>query len=268
MKDALVPLYTGWTVTAPIFDPGIKLFRARELQSPPSHVSQLAYPPANVAPANRASRQGEPLLYASTAREAVFFEVGASIGKRLAIVHYETTAPLMVMSIGYTEAVAEACRSNRPVPGYGRLSDAIWRQTDNLVNDFLSELFTSDQPERHYITTIAVAEKMLNAEPAGGLLYPTIAMHANADNVALKPAFVDDHLSAIYAELIEITAVDGLEVSFDTLDEARRIAEDGTVHWLGHMGTWPVQPTQQLTLEAVDGHWVARDAQGVIVDPS
>jgi hypothetical protein len=269
MKDALVPLYTGWMVTAPVFDSGIKLFRGRELQSPPARLSELAYPPASVAPANRASRQGEPLLYASTAREAVFFELGVSVGKRLAIVHYETTAPLTVMSIGYTEAVAEARRSNRPVPPYGRLNEASWRETDRLVNDFLSEMFTSDQPEKHYVTTIAVAEKLLNAEAAGGLLYPTIAMNANADNVALKPAYVDNYLTPTYAEFIQVTAVDGMKVSFDTLDEARRLADDGTALWLGHMGTWQVtRSNEELRFEAVDGHWVARDTEGVIVDPS
>ncbi len=270
LKDALVKVFVGWIKVEPIFDPGLRLFRGRVVgDSPRDHISRLSYPPPGVAPPGRANRAGDPVFYACTAREAVLFEVGATAGDRVAIAHFETTAPLMVMSIGYTNAVAEAQRSNRPVPAYGRLAEAKARSADKLVNDFLSELFTSSQPEKHYAATIAIAEKLLINPIAGGLLYPSVAVAAHSDNVALKPAWADANLRPTYVEVLDVTKADGSwERGVEIIDEARAVDADGSIRWLGHLGQWQVDSMESLLCEAVNGHWVARDSHGTIVDPT
>jgi hypothetical protein len=269
LKAALQPIFTGWQITAPVFDPGMKLYRGRVLSGDVwDNLADLSYPPSDIAKAGRANREAQPLFYCSVAREPVFFETHVSVGDKLAVVHYETVTPLALMSLGYTAAVAEASRSSRPVPEYGQLGHTDARESDLLVNKFLSDLFTSEHPERDYLMSIAVAEKMLDAEMMDGLLYPSLAMSANADNIALKPRFADQHLRAIYAECLEITAVKGKRISVKGLDEARHIS-DGKIEWLGHVGNWQLtKHGQQLLFEAVDGHWIARDEDGNIVDPA
>jgi hypothetical protein len=126
----------------------------------------------------------------------------------------------------------------------------------------------SEGHEDRYNLSIAVAEKLFDDPHFGGLLYPTVPMWGNADNFALKPSYVDAFVVPTYAELLEITKIDGTKVTFDIVDEAHRFDADGTICWLGHRAQWAItEPFGSLTLEVVNGHWVARDAGGNIVDP-
>jgi RES domain-containing protein len=270
LKDALVRMFVGWRKFEPVFDPGIHLFRGRVLgDKPHDHISALSYPPAAVTPPGRANRANTPVLYTCVHREAVLFELGAAVGDRVAIVHYETTSPLTVMSIGFTETVAAELQSKRPIPSYALLGEAQARATDRLVNEYLSELFTSAHPEKHYRACIAVAEKLFMSAPVGGLLYPSFAVSANADNIAIKPEWADANLSPIYAELLEVTGEAGeLQLAVEMLDEAREFDDDGTIRWLGHRGEWKVESMREMLFEAVDGHWVGRDERGTVVRPT
>jgi hypothetical protein len=103
---------------------------------------------------------------------------------------------------------------------------------------------------------------------AEGLMYPTVAMFGNADNFALRPRVADTHLRPIYAGFLEVTAVSGTEFSVTVIDEARAFRSTGDIGWIGHPGQWTIDtPGGQLRFEAVDGHWVARNEMGEIVDP-
>jgi hypothetical protein len=267
-KAQLVVLFTGWWLTTPVFAPGLALCRGRSMAEPPAALRNMSYPPAQVMTADgRASRRGVPLFYASAARAPVFFETRASVGMKLAIVHYETTADLTLMRIGYTPTVHASHGSTRELPEYGALDIDLYETRAHLVNDFLSEVFMAqmiDGEEWRYRLSIAVAEKLLDADMVEGILYPSAAMWANADNFALRPRFVDQHLTAVYAEFVQVTAVAGTSISIDVLDEARRFSPDGSIEWLGHPGTWQIStPRGELKMEAKDGYWIARDEQAV-----
>src|ERR1044071_4743131 len=56
---------TGYAVRAPIFEPGLTLFRARICERP-THVRELLYPPPHLTPLGRCNHEGLPLLYCAT----------------------------------------------------------------------------------------------------------------------------------------------------------------------------------------------------------
>jgi hypothetical protein len=62
LKEALIPVFRGYAVSAPRFEPGLELFRAR-LMAKPQHVRELLYPPAGATPMGRANREGDSVLY-------------------------------------------------------------------------------------------------------------------------------------------------------------------------------------------------------------
>lgn len=274
LKPPLELIVTGWHVTAPVFDAGLRLFRAtaRFQNGPPPRVCDFSYPPFELSRLGRANRGGSPLLYCSAARNAVFFEMGVAVGRRLALIRYDTTCPLLVNRIGFTEETFTALQTARVVPDYGRLNIESYTEADHLINDFLSEVFCQRVPDSEafrYKISAAVAEVLLGEkpEPIQGLMYPTVPMWANADNFALRPRFADRCLQPIYAEYVEVTKVADQELGVAFLDEARRFRADGSVEWLGHEATWRLEGQGTLTFEETDGHWVARDHGGTIVDP-
>jgi hypothetical protein len=272
LKKYLTPVFKGWKLTAPIFDPGVKVFRARLQTQPPVNLKQMSYPPGSAMKADgRVSRQGKPVFYGCGARNAVFFENPIQEGDLVAITHYETTARLPLMRVGYTPEVFQNLKSKRELPDYGTLNVDAYSSQEKLINDFLSSAFSvkvSSGEEWRYRMSVAISEKFLIAEMVEGLLYPSVAMWAHADNIALKPRFADRHLRPLHAEFVRITGINGSEVTLDSLDEARTFGAAGEIHWLGHKGKWKIQEDGgMLVMEFVDGHYVAKDRNGRIVDP-
>src|SRR5947209_14166174 len=75
LKELLKPVFKGWQLSAPVFEPGVPVFRGRLLDTPPPSLSDMAYPPATrVRRDGRVNRAGSTIFYGSAAREAVFFE--------------------------------------------------------------------------------------------------------------------------------------------------------------------------------------------------
>lgn len=67
-----------------------------------------------------------------------------------------------------------------------------------------------------------------------GLLYPSLAMRGNSDNICLLPRFVDEsfHFIAVdYVRVEEITP-DGSYL-LANIDHAAAAAPDGSIEWLG-----------------------------------
>lgn len=272
LVELLNPIYDGWIVRAPMFDPGLSIFRGRKLDTRPKTFAEVGYPPPPVTTQGRANRRGSPLFYGSAAREPIYFELGLSVGDRMAIVQYKTTAKLLANRIGYTHATFEQLQSNREVPDYGNLDVEAYGQTDTLINDFLSEVFCQQHQtdeDWRYNLSAAITEKMIPNDFFGGLIYPTVPMWGNADNFALKPSFVDASMVPVFAEYVVVTEMHEKSYAIESLDEARKFDEDGTIKWLGHPASWTLQQQgEQLLFEAIDGLWIARDPQGNIVEPA
>ena len=120
--------------------------------------------------------------------------------------------------------------------------------------DFLASLFSRDVKPGHedeYKLSIAVAEVLGNAdlqsqqlakfrsaglwlaEPtAAGFIYPTLAIGANADNIAIKSKFVQKYLVIEKAEWAKVIAAPkGLKMTLGIGDFAEEFRPDGTIMW-------------------------------------
>src|SRR5271168_147794 len=73
IQELLIPIFRGYAVNAPKFEPGVVLFRSRICDKPTS-VSSLLYPPTSFAPLDRVNRERKPVLYCCTSREGSVFE--------------------------------------------------------------------------------------------------------------------------------------------------------------------------------------------------
>ena len=77
-----------------------------------------------------------------------------------------------------------------------------------------------------------------------GILYPSVRMWANADNLALLPWAVDTQLE--FRKAVHVLIKERKETTFeiDYKDEAHEFDASGTLNWLGRIRAWTVQPGQ------------------------
>lgn len=141
-----------------------------------------------------------------------------------------------------------------------------------------------------YKFTTAIAElhlgEIIHSElQFAGLMYPTVKMSANGDNLALLPSFVDKAVEFKKALHARIDNRIGDTFSISYLDSATKIAENGTIKWLGRLPNWQVSPGQTVIARANEGrdkhgdysisadglpyHWVISDAaSGAVIESS
>lgn len=271
IKDALTPVFRGYVVSAPRFAPALEIFRAR-LMAKPQNVHELLYPPVGVGPLGRVNREGNPLLYCATARSATFFELAPQIGDTVAIAKWAITSPLLVNHVGYTPSVFYALGSGRSHASWGDRPVENPGDDDNgEIAAFLAGAFTKRVPPSErclYKLSVAISEKLFADELFDGLVYPTIAMQANADNLAIKPRFADSKLKFVRAEFARIDAVHDLKLDITVLDTAVAVGADGTIGWRGRVDHWVLRNQGDAVRMSVEnGRWVARDQNGNIVEP-
>lgn len=320
IKLRLSPLMIGFHIQMPIFDAGTFLYRARKL-SPQFRKedgitrADLIYPNAAKSNLGRLNRLGNPVFYAGMQKETPFFEIpGISAGDDLILTYWKTTERMLVNNIGYTEHAFEQLGAKRPVPDWyaPTLNSQSSEQTLSLLTlskevaeiamsiddagelkKAFSKYFTrqvnADESFRYKLTT-AIGELHLGdiknqKAKFAGILYPSVRMWANGDNVALQPWFVDDHLE--FRKAIHVRIRETRETAFDIdyLDVAHAFDEIGVLKWLGRLKNWTLKPLQKAKAEFVSGtdddgdyyiskegqpaHWVLADLDtSEIIEPA
>jgi hypothetical protein len=310
IKARLQPALIGYAITCPIFDPGAFLYRAR-LVTPHFNKAagigrqDLIYPPAKVARLGRLNRDGQPVFYASMHKQSVFFEVpDLKDGDEIILSFWKTTDRLFVNNIGYTEFAFSQLGAKRSVPVWGppafttdttvslpaRPQEQVNRLLEADVNTETKEAFgrhfmrsISAQETYFYKLTTAIGEMHLgtiqdeNREFAG-ILYPSVRMWANGDNVTLQPWFVDRHLEFRKAVHVKIKARRETAMDVDYLDAAHSFDGDGKLSWLGRMQNWTLNRAYQAAKftgvagpdvdgdytvgpDGIPAHWEAVDEQ-------
>lgn len=226
----IAPLTRDLHVNAPRFKPGIILYRGR-LESKCHHRRDLGYPPAHLARLGRANQEGSPLFYGTTLRSAVFYEVPNNVGDHLLVSRWRTVADLFVNHLGYTSTVFNGLGSGRQKPGwYGKSDPLKCEDSSREALEILGNLFASRDQGLYKLTAVLAGYFM--RPPLNGLVYPTIAMKANADNFAIKPEWVDIGLDFIGVELVRIDAVRGFERDVSIIDYGTA-NPDGLLDWKG-----------------------------------
>ena len=273
LKEHLRAIIPGYILNSPIITKDTTLYRGVERGDKPLRVANLSYPPPEyVKNLHRAGRAGKSLFYCSKSREAPFFELGLIPGAKVAISHWKTTAPIVVNNVGYHDEVFDGIGSNRDCPSWGKGTEyEKLEKTTTLIKHFFATEFAqivSPGQEHLYKLSIAMAELHFSNDMFGGLLYPSMVMRANADNLALKPECVNGHLSLRKVEYIRVdeTGDQGFKVTI--LDYADTFDEDGRIQWKGRHPHWFMREKGQVLHLAVEnGRWVARNEKGEVVEP-
>ena len=245
LKSQLLPLIMGHTILTPLLSLGTKLYRARVFDSNarPKGKSELSYPPSQlITKDQRAGRAGQTRLYTSTSYTGAILEVKPPPGSYVAVSSWITMKNILLANVGYTSKVLESYNSNRKLPSWCRPSVITNKPTNRLIYRFFGDIFTqesTDGHEYHYKMSAAISECMLGGDvtegdseflgtQVGGLIYPTLAMKANADNIVFIPSLIDNKdLEICEVDLIYI-GKNGTQIK---LDRATSFKENGQIEW-------------------------------------
>ncbi len=267
----LTSLFRGYGVSAPKFDAGLYLYRGRKCEMP-IKLKSLTYPPPSlVTRLGRANDIGQSMFYAATARAVPFFELGVKPGDHIALSRWKTTGPMMLNHIGFSSEPSSFNESNRKIDRIYKFVEDTRAMGDlnALVHDYLAYNFArSIKDSDDYKFAFAISKKLLSSELFDGLLYPTIQMFGNADNVVLKTDTVDRLLAFVSVEYVKVKEVRGQEIDIDILDSATQADLIGTLDWSGRHLHWKLRRKgDQLTVVSKSGEWLAYDQFGNRVDP-
>ena len=262
IKEKLKPLFVGHTLRAPIYEPGLKLYRGRVCNEKLNNIEDITYPPAKlITKYQRVNRPGQSVFYCCAGRRVPFFECFVKTGDKFILSQWKTVSRLLVNNIGYL---------NDNIMGLQPKSLDELKEANILIRNFIDEEFTKNVNEGEeylYKNTIALAEKHFSDDIFNGLLYPSIAIKARSDNLALKPHYVDKNLMIERVEFIQIVSVKGFEYKIKVLDLATSFGKDGSIEWKGHPGKWYLKKKgDELILSVENGRWVARDKDGKTVE--
>jgi hypothetical protein len=285
IREQLRPQTKGMTIDTPIFDIGAYLYRTRKVT--PSFNKKLGirqrdliYPPPQVAKIGRVNREGQPVFYCSMSKEPAFFELpGLQPGDEVILSFWQTTERMFLNNIGYTQYEFEKLGAKRKMPWWSEatgnhsniefsmavpidIRDALSNGENSQLRRTLSEYFmhpVNPDETHHYKLTTAIAELHLlnmlgSAYQFSGLLYPSVRMWANGDNIALLPWYVDKHLKFRQAMHIRIDNREDTRISITSIDCAREFSSSGELAWLGRPASWTVQPGTHVRVELAAGN--------------
>jgi hypothetical protein len=273
VEDLLMPLFKGYTINAPSFEPGLNLYRSRICnKSKPIYLHELSYPRTKyVKGYGRANDVGQSMFYGSISKDIPFFELGAIVGDKLVMTIWRTKAKLLLNHIGYSEEVFSALKSNRDANSlYQFISDTKnFNNLNTFVYNYLAAAFSRKilPVENHlYKLSIAITNKLLMGDLLQGVLYPTIAMNGNSDNIVLKPSYVDKHMEFISVQYLEVAEHEGMKYRYNVLDSATEII-NGEIRWSGKLLGWNIESQKSLAFGSDGSDWSAKDEQGIGFDP-
>jgi hypothetical protein len=268
-------LFRGYKLGVPRFNKGLELYRGIPYLQKPKKLDDLSYPPIEYAKINRASREGKQIFYCSNLESVPFFELNLQVGERLVVSKWKTTRKLLVNNVGYADKNFETLKSGRKNGNWWDNVSHIDKKNELdqnfIIRNYLASKYSRPIPPDnidYYKFTIAIAEHHFSSEMFDGLIYPTIQMHGNADNFAIKKSYVDSGgLAFLDVYYIEITEVLGFKYNIKRLDWANSVSENGEINWKGRIPQWNLDTGQQLKFTAKESKWVATDKDGNIIEP-
>jgi hypothetical protein len=268
------PLLIGAFISTPILFSGTVLFRGRRFTSTFNKtrritVRDLSYPPASATKLGRVNRPNQPFFYCSASQEMIYYEIrGLSEGDELVLSYWRIKDSILVHNIGYTQFVFDQLGAKRSLPMW----TGDWKHRrleipdEQLVREEQASLLSHDEngqllealghafmsnvgenEEYKYKLTVAIAEAFLKiienqSQQSCGLLYPSVRMAANGDNLALKPECVDAHLEFLKAKHITIDEKKGNSITFTIVDFADTSSQDGYLEWKGRPPAFIIPP--------------------------
>jgi hypothetical protein len=283
LKRQLREKLGGYGVAIKYLTTDNQLFRGVVCEERPRTISRISYPPEEkVMRLGRLNRIGQPIFYSSRAAPAIFYEIHAQAGQRIALSTWEITEPLWIHNVGYHgDALARIGASMsgpragliNPIPNESKFNANLRRQ--------LSLAFTEDVgpgQEFRYKLSIAINEVLFDdagplpadlpdgpqCDRAAGTVYPAMQMRGAADNVAIWPEFVDRSLRLKHVSYLLVESMNAERASYtvsslatsNQFSGAEIIWQEGITNERARRG--------HIALE--NGRWILRDGLNEIYD--
>jgi hypothetical protein len=211
--------------------------------------------------------------------QAALYEIGAEVGDTIAVSYWKIVEDVLCFLMGYVNKRFIEVASERNPDNF--LPSRIGSRRTRVVKDFLSRAFTNEVApgdEHHYKISVAMAQTILDTGPLGnteiidGLIYPSVAMKLNSDNIALKPTVADSKL--MLSDLRFIKFINRTDQKFVTeqTDSPRNSINDGNIVWYGGVPAWTSKDRDRtytfIAEELNDSiEWVCYDEEGNTVEP-
>lgn len=273
LEELLSPLFIGYKVSAPRFEKGVYLYRGR-ICDKPSNIKDVNYPlPSVITSYGRLNNISESIFYGATARGVPFFELGVDVGDRIALSVWKSTERMLLNHVGFTDECTTLLNSKRNLD---RIYEFVketnnFGDLNNFVHSYLASKFSETikkGEEYKYKLTIAIGRKLIMGDLFAGILYPTIAMSGNADNIAIKTEYVDSAMSFVSVEYIEVTERNGMQYKINTLDSATKLDSNGDILWSGRNLRWQLKnKDEEIVMKSEGGAWEAYDRSGNRINP-
>jgi len=272
IENEFKSLLKGFKIVVPRYNPGIYLYRGR-ICDKPLNISNVIYPPQSVIKClGRANNIGQQLFYTANSRNVPFYELSANVDDHIAIGTWKTKSKMVLNHIGFTDECKTCLKSDRDLGIiYKFVTDMNnFGDSNVLLHNYLASKFTpmvKKNEEWRYKLSVAIANIFLTGNVIHGIMYPTIAMLGNADNVVLKPDFYMDSMDFVSIEYAVITKKDGMRYSWDILDSATKLDKSGNFMWSGRHLQWRVKKDGKYTMKREAGNDVLYDEDGNRIDP-
>lgn len=275
IQEIIKKLITGYQSSIPSIPPNFTVYRARIIDgNNPELVSEISYLPAKyVKGYNRGSSPGQSAFYCSDQPFAPFLEVKCKDGDLVALSTWRTKSHLVLNHIGFTKKTGTMLKSTTDISGVHAFVSRTKNHSElnSMIYEYLAFIFSrpieGNTEEIYYKLTSSIANIMMSSEVIQGLLYPTVQMWANANNILLKPSFVDEHMDFVNVEVGKIRHENGNYI-FDRIDSATNANMiDGKLAWSGRPLEWNITKRGMYTAEGTaKGVWAIREPSGNVLD--
>lgn len=257
---------------------GTHIFRGR-ICSKPKQLKEISYPPKEfVREYGRLNDIGQSMFYGSVGRGVPVFELNAKVGDTLIMSLWKTKKQMVLNHAGFNSEAFQRLNSNRSLKKisevYKFINDTLrFNDLNAVVYNYLAKVFTrkvNKYNSDYYKISIALSNVLLNSPLFDGIMYPSIAMSANSENIVLKPEFVDENLELVNVKYVEVTSfVAGSEYKTDTLDTATSINSNGEIQWTGRQFafTYKAILNEAEIFEYQNDGWVRFDKNGKAIYP-
>jgi len=268
----------GYTVAIKYITTDNYVFRGVCCPVRPTSVDRISYPPPDrVAQDGRVNRAGTSMFYCSAAAAAVFFELRAKKGDRIALSRWDVLEPLWMHNLGYHRLSLQKIGARDH-----RLTDLIHNETkeNEQLRRRLSLAFTKDireGQEYKYKQSIAINELLFDKagplptiahgprfDRAAGTIYPTMQMRGGADNLVILPEFVDSSMRINFVRYVVVEDVDEARFAYTFLILAEAHNFSGKEIIWEELDLPDIQRRNYISFE--EGKWTLRDGFNRIYD--
>jgi hypothetical protein len=270
IEDIIDPLFDGFQISAPIFETGLVIYRGRICEKP-THLSDIINPKAEfVRNYGRANDIGQSVFYAGIGMITPTSELHAQPGDTIVYSHWISTDKITLNHIGFSSEVEKILSGKRDlekiyefVEKTKNIGDLNTKVYNYLANQFIRIV----SPNDNYLYKISAAiSKKLSGGIIDGIMYPSVALNTNSDNIVLSPESVDGKFKLISIEFMKLISLNNNDYKMKTLDTATTISDSGEIEWSGRTLSWSSNNGILITVEPDE--MVKEDSHGNRIFPT